>query len=39
MSKQQYTAGESLLMQAGALAELVTHKQYELQPDLLQRFG
>ncbi|MEK5508946.1 cobalamin-dependent protein [Paenibacillus sp. FSL P4-0113] len=39
MSIQQYTAGESLLMQAGALAELVTHKQYELQPDLLQRFG
>ncbi|MGQ3478781.1 hypothetical protein [Paenibacillus sp. TY11] len=39
MSIQQYTAGESLLMQAGALAELVTQKQYELQPDLLQRFG
>ncbi|AZH29014.1 cobalamin-dependent protein [Paenibacillus sp. M-152] len=39
MSIQQYTAGESLLMQAGGLAELVTHKQYELQPDLLERFG
>ncbi|MFK4349324.1 MULTISPECIES: cobalamin-dependent protein [unclassified Paenibacillus] len=39
MSIQQYTAGESLLLQAGNLAELVTNKQYELQPDLLQRFG
>ncbi|WP_431089490.1 hypothetical protein [Paenibacillus sp. 8b26] len=39
MSIQQYTAGESLLLQAENLAELVTNKQYELQPDLLQRFG
>ncbi|WP_225999197.1 B12-binding domain-containing protein [Paenibacillus sp. BJ-4] len=39
MSIQQYTAGESLLMQAGDLAELVINKQYELQPDLLLRFG
>ncbi|WP_106767333.1 cobalamin B12-binding domain-containing protein [Paenibacillus faecalis] len=39
MSIQFRTAGETLLKQAGELAEWITDRQYARQPDLLQRFG
>ena len=39
MSLQYASAGEALLHQAEGLAEWITDKQYEEQPELMERFG
>ncbi|SDW18412.1 Methanogenic corrinoid protein MtbC1 [Paenibacillus sp. PDC88] len=39
MNSMQYAAGEALLKDADKLAERITDRQYELQPELDQKFG